>query len=44
MFGFGLKRNVINLYKFVCRTYQFNDDEIYAFGFSRGAFTYWYFA
>ena len=39
MFGFGLKRNVINLYKFVCRTYQFNDDEIYAFGFSRGAFT-----
>ena len=39
MFGFGLKRNVINLYKFVCRTYQSNNDEIYAFGFSRGAFT-----
>lgn len=61
-FGVGLKRNVLDLYKFVCRNYrtkefyktpegqQFNiatdgtqkpatDDEIFAFGFSRGAFT-----
>ena len=56
-FGYGLKRNVIDLYKFVCRNYRsasdrrreqqghsldgdhFNDDEIYGFGFSRGAFT-----
>ena len=37
-FGFGLKRNVIDLYKFVCRNYR-KDDEIYGFGFSRGAFT-----
>ena len=57
MFGYGLKRNVIDLYKFVCRNYRsasdysqgqqdnsssgddFKDDEIYGFGFSRGAFT-----
>jgi uncharacterized protein (DUF2235 family) len=37
-FGYGLKRNVIDLYKFVCRNYA-EGDEIYAFGFSRGAFT-----
>ncbi|QOZ52580.1 hypothetical protein XH90_15295 [Bradyrhizobium sp. CCBAU 53338] len=37
-FGYGLKRNVINLYKFLCRNYQ-DGDKIYAFGFSRGAFT-----
>jgi uncharacterized protein (DUF2235 family) len=37
-FGWGLKRNVINLYKFVCRNYQ-PGDAIYGFGFSRGAFT-----
>lgn len=54
-FGYGLKRNVIDLYKFVCRNYRsasdysrerqgnssdgdhFEDDEIYGFGFSRGA-------
>lgn len=36
--GWGLKRNVIDLYKFVCRNYQKGDD-IYGFGFSRGAFT-----
>jgi uncharacterized protein (DUF2235 family) len=49
-FGFGLKRNVLSLYKFLCRNYCSNadykergidseDDEIFAFGFSRGAFT-----
>ena len=37
-FGWGLKRNVIDLYKFVCRNYNPGDD-IYGFGFSRGAFT-----
>jgi uncharacterized protein (DUF2235 family) len=37
-FGFGLKRNVIDLYKFVCRNYE-PGDQIYGFGFSRGAFT-----
>lgn len=37
-FGIGLKRNVIDLYKFVCRNYV-PGDEIYGFGFSRGAFT-----
>jgi len=38
-FGFGLKRNVIDLYKFACRNYRDSGDEIYGFGFSRGAFT-----
>jgi uncharacterized protein (DUF2235 family) len=37
-FGWGLKRNVLHLYKFLCRNYQ-PGDEIYGFGFSRGAFT-----
>ena len=36
-FGYGLKRNVIDIYKFVCRNYRDDDDDI--FGFSRGAFT-----
>jgi uncharacterized protein (DUF2235 family) len=36
--GVGLARNVRDLYAFVCRTYQAGD-KIYAFGFSRGAFT-----
>jgi uncharacterized protein (DUF2235 family) len=38
-FGFGLKRNVIDIYKFACRNYRDADDHIYGFGFSRGAFT-----
>jgi uncharacterized protein (DUF2235 family) len=37
-FGWGLKRNVMDLYAFLCRHYQ-PGDRIYAFGFSRGAFT-----
>jgi hypothetical protein len=37
-FGWGLKRNVRELYKFLCRNYQ-DGDRIYGFGFSRGAFT-----
>jgi uncharacterized protein (DUF2235 family) len=37
-FGVGLKRNVIELYKYLCRNYQ-EGDQIYGFGFSRGAFT-----
>jgi uncharacterized protein (DUF2235 family) len=37
-FGWGLKRNVLDLYTFVCRNYD-SGDEIYGFGFSRGAFT-----
>ncbi len=37
-FGWGLKRNVLDLYTFICRNYE-EGDEIYAFGFSRGAFT-----
>src|SRR6185312_6208888 len=36
--GVGVKRNVIGLYKFLCRNHQ-PGDRIYAFGFSRGAFT-----
>ncbi|MGA7487280.1 MAG: DUF2235 domain-containing protein, partial [Xanthobacteraceae bacterium] len=38
-FGWGLKRNVIDLYKFVCRNYRSDEDDIFGFGFSRGAFT-----
>jgi uncharacterized protein (DUF2235 family) len=38
-FGYGLKRNVIDLYMFACRNYRGPDDEIFGFGFSRGAFT-----
>ena len=36
--GVGVKRNVIELYKFLCRNYV-PGDRIYGFGFSRGAFT-----
>ncbi len=38
-FGYGLKRNVIDLYKFICRNYDDDSTDIYGFGFSRGAFT-----
>lgn len=45
-FGIGLKRNVLRLYRFLCRNYRTAAenadgaaDRIYAFGFSRGAFT-----
>lgn len=37
-FGFGLQRNVTEMYEFVCRNYR-PGDRIYLFGFSRGAFT-----
>src|SRR5258708_29491696 len=38
IFGFGLKRNVIDIYSFCCRNYA-EGDKLYGFGFSRGAFT-----
>jgi uncharacterized protein (DUF2235 family) len=38
-FGYGLKRSVLDLYKFLCRNYRSDQDEIFGFGFSRGAFT-----
>src|ERR1700735_3116526 len=38
VFGFGLKRNVIDLYSFCCSKHQ-PGEKIYGFGFSRGAFT-----
>lgn len=37
-FGWGLKRNVLDLYRFVCRNWT-EDADMYGFGFSRGAFT-----
>lgn len=42
--GWGLKRNLLDLYTFLCRNYEEGDtvekrDRVYAFGFSRGAFT-----
>jgi hypothetical protein len=39
VFGWGLKRNVLDIYKFLCANYTSDDDEIFGFGFSRGAFT-----
>jgi uncharacterized protein (DUF2235 family) len=38
VFGWGLKRNVLDIYKFLCLNYE-KGDQIFAFGFSRGAFT-----
>src|SRR5262245_57631313 len=38
VFGIGLKRNVMEIYTFLCRNYN-RGDRIYAYGFSRGAFT-----
>ena len=38
--GLGFSRNVRQMYKFLLRTYDLNNDNrIYLFGFSRGAFT-----
>src|SRR3979490_2876538 len=38
IFGFGLRRNVIDIYSFCCRNYA-EGDKFYGFGFSRGPFT-----
>lgn len=38
IFGYGLKRNVLTIYRYACRNYS-DGDRLYAFGFSRGAFT-----
>jgi uncharacterized protein (DUF2235 family) len=37
-FGWGLKRNLLDMYMFICRNYV-PGDRIYLFGFSRGSFT-----
>jgi len=37
-FGWGLKRNILDAYEFICRNYE-KDAKIFLFGFSRGAFT-----
>lgn len=37
-FGVGLSRNVLDAYEFLIETYE-PDDELFLFGFSRGAFT-----
>lgn len=37
-FGIGLAKNVRDAYTFICSNYQ-NGDEIFLFGFSRGAYT-----
>lgn len=38
IFGLGLQRNILAIYRYVCRNYR-PGDKIYCFGFSRGAFT-----
>jgi uncharacterized protein (DUF2235 family) len=35
--GYGLKRSVLDMYMFLCRSYE-EGDRIYCFGFSRGSF------
>jgi uncharacterized protein (DUF2235 family) len=37
-FGWGLKRNLLDMYNFICRNYV-QGDQIFLFGFSRGSFT-----
>lgn len=46
IFGFGLKRNVLDIYRFLCRSHNYEAGarpdqiyRIYGFGFSRGSFT-----
>ncbi len=51
VFGYGLKRNVLQIYRYACRNYRPDPaqkpgknprrlgDQFYGFGFSRGAFT-----
>ncbi|MEM7091773.1 MAG: DUF2235 domain-containing protein [Actinomycetota bacterium] len=38
LFGLGLSENVREWYRWICENYQ-EDDELYLFGFSRGAYT-----
>ncbi|MBX3561365.1 MAG: DUF2235 domain-containing protein [Sphingomonas sp.] len=38
VFGWGLRRNALEIYRYVCRNYR-PGDQIYGFGYSRGAFT-----
>src|SRR5262245_21763410 len=38
-FGVGLARNVRHLYAFLSRNYRGSDEKVFAFGFSRGAYT-----
>ncbi|MEU0228481.1 DUF2235 domain-containing protein [Streptomyces sp. NPDC006284] len=37
-FGMGLSQNIVDAYRFLVETYE-PDDELFLFGFSRGAFT-----
>lgn len=37
-FGYGISDNIADAYQFLMRTYE-KDDQIYIFGFSRGAYT-----
>ena len=37
VFGYGLKRGVLDMYMFLCRSYR-PGDRIFGFGFSRGSF------
>ncbi len=39
MFGVGLSENVKQAYSYLLKTHKSNKDEIYLFGFSRGAYT-----
>src|ERR1700726_2804438 len=38
VFGWGLQRNVLDIYKFLCENYTSDTGQIFGFGFSRGAF------
>jgi len=36
--GFGISKNIVEAYRFICNNYR-EGDELFLFGFSRGAFT-----
>ncbi|KAI7904472.1 uncharacterized protein BX663DRAFT_505140 [Cokeromyces recurvatus] len=38
MFGYGISKQIISAYKFICRNYRDERDEIWLLGFSRGAY------
>jgi uncharacterized protein (DUF2235 family) len=35
-FGFGISNQIISAYKYICKNYQDENDEIWLIGFSRG--------
>ncbi|KAI8370962.1 hypothetical protein BD560DRAFT_329382 [Blakeslea trispora] len=38
LFGYGISRQILSAYRFICKNYRDNNDQIWLVGFSRGAF------